>query len=211
MKHALRIGWFALLVSSTSMVAQTDVSYSEPINRISFPDPINFNGNEYFLAKSNQNSATWVQQQYVMHDDNVEDYKELINISYFDKAIDLDMAVDQKLEFLQKKQQNTNDKYYTVQITESPDGKEVIVDYMMSFPATDTEEAFVEYNIDRFKTLDSGNKKAFIIFTFSKRLVGDPKYGSKSLSKERSKLMEQMITTQIPAISYKPTEIDKKK
>lgn len=180
----------------------------EVIDRLNIPGPLTFNENEFLLALSKQNSATWAQQQYIMRDDVLSNYKELINISYFDKEIDMEMAIKQKVEFVDKRR--SKDKYSFVNVTESPDGKEIIVDYLTTETPAEGEP-YAEYNLDRFKNFNVNGKKSFIIFSYSKRLEGDLKYAAKSLSKERNKLMETAITTTIPPVTYKPTEVEKKK
>ena len=180
----------------------------EIIERLNIPGPLTFNENEFILAMSRQNSVTWAQQQYIMRDDVLKNYKELINISYFDKEIDMETAIKQKVQFVEKRR--SKDKYSFVNVTESPDGKEIIVDYLTTETPAEGEP-YAEYNLDRFKNFDTGGKKSFIIFSYSKRIAGDLKYASRSLSKERSRLMEAAITTAIPPVTYKPTEVEKKK
>ena len=180
----------------------------EIIERLNIPGPLTFNENEFILAMSRQNSVTWAQQQYIMRDDVLNNYKELINISYFDKEIDMETAIKQKVEFVEKRR--SKDKYSFVNVTESPDGKEIIVDYLTTETPAEGEP-FAEYNLDRFKNFDTNGKKSFIIFSYSKRIAGDLKYASRSLSKERSRLMEAAITTAIPPVTYKSTEVEKKK
>ena len=180
----------------------------EIIERLNIPGPLTFNENEFILAMSRQNSVTWAQQQYIMRDDVLNNYKELINISYFDKEIDMETAIKQKVQFVEKRR--SKDKYSFVNVTESPDGKEIIVDYLTTETPAEGEP-YAEYNLDRFKNFDTGGKKSFIIFSYSKRIAGDLKYASRSLSKERSRLMEAAITTAIPPVTYKPTEVEKKK
>ena len=182
----------------------------EVIDRLNIPGPLTFNGNEYFLTWSKQNSATWAQQQYILRDDDFNNYKELINISYFDKEIDIEMAVKQKVEYVENRKERTQDKYSFVSVTESPDGKEIIVDYLVTVVPKEGE-SYAEYNIDRFKNFDANGKKSFLIFSYSKRIAGDLKYSSKALSKERNKLMEAVITTAIPNVTYKPTAVEPKK
>lgn len=180
----------------------------EVIDRLNIPGPLTFTDNEFILAMSKQNSPTWVQQQYIMRDDDLNNYKELINISYFDKEIDMETAIKQKVDFVEKRR--SKDKYSFMDVTESPDGKEIIVDYLTTETPKEGEP-YAEYNLDRFKSFDMGEKKSFIIFSYSKRIAGDLKFAARSLSKERSRLMEAAIKTAIPPVTYKPTEVDKKK
>lgn len=182
----------------------------EVIDRLNIPGPLTFRENEYILTWSKQNSPTWAQQQYILRDDDFNNYKELINFSYFDKEIDIETAVKQKVEYVEKRKERTQDKYSFVSVTESPDGKEIVVDYLVTVVPQEGE-SYAEYNIDRFKNFDAGGKKSFLIFSYSKRIVGDLKYASKSLSKERNRLMEGVITMAIPPVTYKPTAVEAKK
>lgn len=205
---------FALTSSFHSQETKTEdataAAPTEVIDRLNIPGPITFNANEYFLTWSKQNSATWAQQQYILRDDDFKNYKELINISYFDKEIDLETAVKQKVEYVEKRKEKTQDKYSFVGVTESPDGKEIIVDYLVTVVPKDGE-SYAEYNIDRFKNYDVSGKKSFVIFSYSKRVAGDLKYAAKALNKERSRLMEAVITTAVPVVTYKPTPVEPKK
>ncbi|MDP9954937.1 hypothetical protein J2X97_000574 [Epilithonimonas hungarica] len=199
------------LIFTSAFHAQETTTSAAPIEiteRLNIPGPLKFGENEFFLALSKQNSPTWVQQQYIMRDDELSNYKELINISYFDKEIDMETAIRQKVDFVEKRR--SKDKYTFVEVTESPDGKEIIVDYLTT-ETPNEGEPYAEYNLDRFKSFDTGEKKSFIIFSYSKRIAGDLKYSSKSLSKDRGRLMETAIKTAIPSVTYKPTEVDKKK
>lgn len=210
---AISIGltFSSLVYSQETKTEEVPVSAPvEVIDRLNIPGPLTFRENEYFLTWSKQNSPTWAQQQYLLRDDDFKNYKELINISYFDKEIDMEMAAKQKVDYVEKLKEKNQDKYAFVGVTESPDGKEMIVDYLITVSPKEGE-SYAEYNIDRFKSFDANGKKSFLIFSYSKRLAGDLKYASRSLSKERSKLMEAVITTAVPPVTYKPTAVDPKK
>lgn len=217
MKNKILLSAFCLFALSTTFHSQEtkteETAVSAPIeviDRLTVPGPLTFNENEYFLTWSKQNSATWAQQQYILRDDDLNNYKELINLSYFDKEINLETAVKQKVEYVEKRKERTQDKYSFVGVTESPDGKEIIVDYLVTVVPQEGE-SYAEYNIDRFKNFDVNGKKSFLIFSYSKRIAGDLKYASKALSKERNRLMEAVIKTVIPTVTYKPTAVEAKK
>lgn len=217
MKNKILLSAFCLFALTSTFYSQETKTEESPvsapievIDRLTVPGPLSFNENEYFLTWSKQNSATWAQQQYILRDDDFNNYKELINLSYFDKEIDLETAVKQKVEYVEKRKERTQDKYSFVGVTESPDGKEIIVDYLVTVVPQEGE-SYAEYNIDRFKNFDVNGKKSFLIFSYSKRIVGDLKYASKALSKERNRLMEAVIKTAIPTVTYKPTAVEAKK
>ncbi|RRQ46517.1 hypothetical protein [Chryseobacterium sp. SC28] len=217
MKTKILLSAFSLFAFASAFHSQetktdeaTAAAPAAVIDRLNIPGPLTFNNNEYLLTWSKQNSPTWAQQQYIMRDDDFNNYKELINISYFDKEIPLETAVKQKVEYVEKRKEATKDKYSFVNVTESPDGKEIVVDYLVTVVSKDAEP-YAEYNMDRFKSYDAGGKKSFVIFSFSKRIAGDLKYATKALSKQRNQLMEAIITTPVPPVTYKPTAVESKK
>ncbi len=183
-----------LLISSLSLIkAQEEVVP----DLLSIPGPIELDGTEYFLSWSKQASKTLFRQQYLPRDETIENFTQLIDFSYFSKEIELELAVRQKVESIQKR--GKSDKYVKVNVTESPDGKEFIVDYFIS-ESPEKGDAYVEYNIYRFKSIESGNQKSFLILDFAKRVYGDLKSASKSLARQRDHLMITAIEYKIPDI-----------
>ena len=208
---SIGLAFSSLIFSQETKTEETASSAPvEVIDRLNIPGPLTFRENEYFLTWSKQNSATWAQQQYILRDDDFNNYKELINLSYFDKEIDIETAVRQKVEYVEKRKERSQDKYSFVNVTESPDGKEIVVDYLVTVVPKEGE-SYAEYNFDRFKNFDINGKKSFLIFSYSKRITGDLKYATKALSKERNRLMEAVITFAIPPVTYKPTAVEAKK
>ncbi|SEF46522.1 hypothetical protein SAMN05421847_0065 [Halpernia humi] len=170
---------------------------------LNIPGPLEIDGTEFLLDWSKQKSATLYLQQYLPRDETIKTFTQLINISYFDKEIDLDDAVRQKVESFQNREKS--DKYSNVQVTESPDGTQFIVDGILT-ETPKNGNPYAEYGIYRFKKMTNGAKKSFIIFSYIKRSYGDVKYAAKSLSKERNKLMGLLIDFQIPVISLATTD-----
>ena len=169
-----------------------------PVDLISVPGPIEFNGSELLLNWSKQNSKTLSTQQFLPRDESIEDFTELLTFSFFNKEIEMEMAVRQKVDAIQKKAQN--DKFAKVNVTESPDGNEFIVDYTIS-EDSEKGEAFVEYNVYRFKQYDNKGAKSFLILSYVKRIYGeDFKGASKSFARQRDQLMTAMIVYKIPEI-----------
>lgn len=175
---------------------------------LNIPGPLEIDGTEFLLDWSKQQSATLYLQQYLPRDETIKSFTQLINISYFDKDIDLDDAVRQKVESFQKREES--DKYSKVQVTESPDGTQYIVDGILT-ESPKTGSPYAEYGIYRFKKITNGDKKSFLIFSYIKRSYGDVKYAAKSLDKERNKLMALIIDFEIPVISLGTTAVETEK
>lgn len=168
------------------------------INFLNLPNPLVLNDTEYYLDWSKQASKTLYLQQYLLKEEEIGTFTQMINVSYFDKEINLDDAVRQKVESFQKREKT--DKYSKVQVTESPDGTEYIVDGILT-ESPQNGNPYAEYGIYRFKTITNGDKKSFLIFSYIKRNYGELKASAKFLEKERNKLMEMLIDFKIPSIT----------
>ncbi len=164
---------------------------------LSFPNPIEYDGTEFYIIQSKQRSKTLFQEQYIPKDENFRDFNQLIDFSFFNKEIETELAVRQKVESVQQREKK--DKFAKVNVTESPDGKEFIVDYFIS-EAPENGDSYIEYNIYRFKNMENGGQKSFLIMSYAKRMYGDLKSAAKALAKQRDHLMATMIEYKIPEI-----------
>lgn len=182
-----------LLIGSLSFVKAQESAQSI----LSIANPIEFDGTEFFLNQSKQRSKTLFQEQYIPKDESFENFNQLIDFSFFNKEIEMELAVRQKVEMVQNRREK--DKFSHVNVTESPDGGEYIVDYFISESPTNGD-SYVEYNIYRFKQSEIGGQKTFLMISYAKRIYGDLKSAAKSLSKQRNHLMSTMIEYKIPEV-----------
>lgn len=182
-----------LFISVLSFIkAQDDVP-----DLLSIPGPIEYDGSEYFLSWSKPISKTLYRQQYLPRDEQIENFTQLLDFSYFTKEIEIELAVRQKVEGIQQKAKT--DKFAKVNVIESPDGTEYIVDYFIS-ESPEKGDSFIEYNVYRFKSLTNGTDKSFLILSHAKRMYGDLKSSAKSMARQRDHLLTMMIEFKIPEI-----------
>lgn len=181
------------IVALSFLKAQDDA-----VDLISVPGPIEFNDTEFLLAWSKQPSKTLFRQQFLPRDERIEDYNQLLDFSFFNKEIEMELAVRQKVESIQNR--GEKDKFSKVNVTESPAGDEFIVDYFIS-EAPENGNSYVEYNVYRFKQFENGGQKSFLILFYSTRIYGDLKSSAKALAKKRDQLITNMIEYKIPAIT----------
>ena len=185
--------FLALFITSVSFLNAQETATSI----LSFPNPLEYDGTEFYLIQSKQRSKTLFQEQYIPKDENLRDFTQLLDFSFFNKEIEIELAVRQKVESVQQREKK--DKFAKVNVTESPDGKEFIVDYFIS-EAPENGDSYIEYNIYRFKNMENGGQKSFLIMSYAKRMYGDLKSSAKALAKQRDHLMATMIEYKIPEI-----------
>lgn len=174
----------------------------QPESILSMPNPIEFDGTEFYLVWSKQASKTLYREQYLPSDQRIENFTQLLDFSYFNKNIDIELAVRQKVESIQKIEDS--DKYARVNVTENPTGTEFIVDYFSS-NSPEEGEPYIEYALDRFISTQNGDHESFLIVTYAKRMYGDLKSNFKSLSRQRNHLMTTMIEYKVPEINVATT------
>ena len=172
---------------------------------LSIPNPLEYDGTEFFLARAKQRSKTLFQQQYIPKDEQLEHFNQIIDFSFFNKEIEMELAVRQKVESVQSRK---DDKFAKVNVTESPDGTEYIVDFYIS-EVPEKGDSFIEYDIYRFKKFDNGTQKSFLMLNYAKRIYGDLKSAAKLLAKQRDQLMTGMIEYKIPEIKVLAVETKK--
>lgn len=185
--------FLALLISSFSF----SNAQENETSILSFPNPIEYDGTEFYITQSKQRSKTLFQEQYIPRDENLQNFNQLLDFSFFNKEIETELAVRQKVESVQQREKK--DKFAKVNVSESPDGKEFIVDYFIS-EAPENGDSYIEYNIYRFKNMENGSQKSFLIMSYAKRMYGDLKSSAKALAKQRDHLMATMIEYKIPEI-----------
>ncbi|MBH1960673.1 MAG: hypothetical protein I8H68_11225 [Flavobacteriia bacterium] len=183
----------ALFISSVTLANAQEAETSI----LSFSNPLEYDGTEFYLVQSKQRSKTLFQEQFIPKDENLQDFTQLLDFSFFNKEIEMELAVRQKVESVQQREKK--DKFAKVNVTESPDGKEFVVDYFIS-ESPETGEPYVEYNIYRFKNMENGGQKSFLIMSYAKRMYGDLKSAAKALAKQRDHLMATMIEYKVPEI-----------
>lgn len=172
---------------------------SQVIERIGLKGPIDFNKTEFTLAWSQKPNANYFVQEYVPKNETVEKFNELITVNVFVLNTTVENAVQQKINELIKRKET--DKVCNFNVIESPDGKESILDCLLSVEKNGDLD-IVEFIIYRYKQIELENhQKALLIYSYSKRSYDKNimKF-LKGLSTERENLLNVMIAKEMPEI-----------
>jgi len=172
---------------------------SQVIERIGLKGPIDFNKTEFNLAWSQKPNANYFVQEYVPKNETVEKFNELITVNVFVLNTTVENAVQQKINELIKRKET--DKVCNFNVIESPDGKESILDCLLSVEKNGDLD-IVEFIIYRYKQIELENhQKALLIYSYSKRSYDKNimKF-LKGLSTEREHLLNVMISKEMPEI-----------
>lgn len=170
-----------------------------PVDRLGVKGPLEFNKINFKLAWTDKPNDIYYIQEYLPNGEKLESFTQMLTIHLFDTGIKTKDAVGQKVkELIERKK---TDAVCNYQVSESPDGKEFIVDFLLG-ESKDDKMTIVEFNVYRYKQIEiSKKKKAIIVFAYSKRSYGDDITNFfKTLKTDRTNYLNQMISADIPTV-----------
>ncbi len=191
MKKNIYLLIFLLLTSVTTQ--------AQVIDRIGVKGPIEFNKTKFSLAWSEKPNPNYFVQEYLPKNETVEKFNELITVNVFVMDITVENAIQQKVNELTKRKET--DKVSNFSVINSPDGKESILDCILSADKNG-ELDIVEFIIYRYKQIElENNQKALLIYSYSKRSYGKNITSFlKKLGNQRTELINIMISQELPKI-----------
>jgi hypothetical protein len=188
-----------LLLLATVLCSFTYIS-NNGVDRLGVTGPLTFSSTSFNLAWTDRPNDTYYIQEYVPTGEKVDNFNQMLTIHVFNTDNKLKNAVQQKIKELNNRKKT--DPTCNYQVTESPDGKEFIVDFLLGESKGD-KMTIAEFNIYRYKQVDIGDKKiGILVYAYSKRAYGDditPFY--KNLGNDRTKLLNEMIGSAMPEVA----------
>ena len=191
-----------LLCLTTIVLMSFSTFQNEPIDRIGVKGPIIFNNTRYHLSTAQRPNVDYYFQEYVPIDEAVKKFNQLITVNVFIRNSSLENAVQQKAGELNKRMEK--DKVCNYSITQGPDGKDSIIDCVLSYEK-DGEITAAEFVIYRFKEIELQNHtRAILIYSYSKRSYDTDIFDFfTSLPKDRKELLDLMSLQELPKIRIK--------
>jgi hypothetical protein len=169
---------------------------------LSIKGPLKYNQTNFDLKWSDRPNDKYYIQEYLPKGESLNDFNQMITIHLFDTNIKLKEAVNQKAKELDKRKET--DAVCNYQIIDSPDGKEFIVDFLIS-ESKDDKMTIAEFNVYHYRQIELDKKhKAIAVYAYSKRSYGDDITGFlKTLKNERNIHLNEMISLKKPLIKLK--------
>lgn len=190
---------YTLIVLSLSFFSFTTPS-DKVEDRLGVKGPLKFNNVNFNLVWSDKPSEKYYIQEYLPEGEKVESFNQMLTIHLFDTEIKIKDAVQQKIRELTKRKKT--DPVCNYVVTESPDGMEFMVDFLLGESKGD-EMTIVEFNVYRYKQVDLGaNKKGILIYAYSERSYGEAITPFlKTLKDDRTEYLNQMISDELPVVT----------
>ena len=190
---------YSLILLSLLFLSFT-ISSDKVEDTLGVKGPLKFNNIDFNLAWTDKPTENYYIQEYLPDGEKVESFNQMLTIHLFDTDINTKEAVQQKVKDLTKRKKT--DPVCNYVMTESPDGKEFMVDFLLGESKCD-KMTIVEFNVYRYKQVELGaNKKGILVYAFSKRSYGDditPFF--KTLRSDRTGYLNQMISAEIPLVA----------
>lgn len=188
-----------LIALSTLFFSFTNIT-NNPVDRLGVKGPLEFNKTNFKLAWTDKPNDSYYIQEYLPDGEKLESFNQMLTLHLFDTDIKTKDAVEQKLKELTERKKT--DAVCNYQVTESPDGKEFIVDFLLG-ESKDNKMTIVEFNVYHYKQIEiTKKKKAIVVFAYSKRSYGDDITSFlKTLKDDRTNYLNQMISADIPNVT----------
>ena len=186
---------FGLLTTFLSLT----VLAQSPVERLGVTACLEFDKTTFKLSWSDKPNDNYLIQEYLPEGETTAYFKQMLTIHLFITDIKTKDAVKKKVnELILRKKTDSTCNY---QVTESPDGKEFLVDFILG-ESKNNKMTIVEFNVYRYKQIQISKKqKAILIYAYSKRSYGDEITDFfNTLGKDRGKYLNEMISTGLPDI-----------
>ena len=187
-----------LIILTTILMSFTTFS-NDPVDRIGVAGPLTFNKKTFNLSWTDKPNDTYYIQEYLPTGEKSESFNQMLTLHLFDKDIKVKDAVKQKTKELEIRKKT--DPTCNYQVTESPDGKEFMVDFLLGESKGD-KMTIIEFNIYHYKQVDlSDKRKGILVYAYTKRAYGDDITPFlKNLRNDRTDLLNVMIGSEMPTV-----------
>lgn len=178
-------------VLSLSMIL-TDVT-----DRLGIRGPLIFGNSQFELAWSDKPNKNYYIQEYVPKGEQVENFNQMLTIYLLTKDVSAESELQQKVNWLTERKKS--DPICNYQISESPDGKEFILDFLVG-ESKNGKMTIVEFNVYRYKNIEIEGQNALLVSAYSKRSYGDGiSPFLTTLRADRSLYLNEMIFLSLPS------------
>ncbi|WP_333601007.1 hypothetical protein [Flavobacterium sp.] len=187
-----------LLVFCLALLSFTQSS--EPVDRLGVKGPLTFGETSFGLSWSEHPNDFYYIQEYLPKGETSSTFTQMLTLHVFDKKITAEAAMRQKVKELELRKKT--DPVCNYQVNVSPDGKEYIVDCLLSQSQGD-KLTIVEFNAYRYTQIPLGaNKTGILVYAYSKRSYGDAVTNFlKQLGDDRAAMLHTMMYAIVPPIT----------
>jgi hypothetical protein len=174
------------------------ISVEDAVDRLGLKGPLSFNNTSFELAWTDKPNNNYYVQEYIPNNEQIEKFNQMLTIHLFTSQVTPDIAVRQKVNWLIDRKKT--DKICNYKISESPDGKEFILDFLIG-ESSEGKMTIAEFNVYRYKQILIDGKSALLVSAYSRRSYGDTITSFlTTLNTNRATYLNEMITFSLPSL-----------
>jgi len=181
--------------------------YSQPAinsieNYFGIPKNIQFENVDYTLSWSAHPNKVYFKQEYLPRGQNPDHFSNMLMIDFAEGDFTAKDVANNKIGTLQERKKT--DPVCNYELIESPDGKEFILDFLMSVSANEKVN-LVEWNCYHYKSYtDKAGHKGVVLYGISNRAYDDGVTPFlQNLPKQRKDIINAIIKFPIPEIQIR--------
>ena len=141
------------------------------VDRLSLPDPIEFNGESYRLSWSSHPTPYYYRQEYLPPGQTSERFQRMVLIETSVRGVDVNGAVAAQVNRLNKRK--STDPTVNFAAFKNPKNGEIVLDFILSAKDPKGEDV-VEWNAYRYAAWrGKGGESGVLLFGISRRAYGD--------------------------------------
>jgi hypothetical protein len=160
---------------------------------------VEFNGTTYDLGWTSHPRDDYYIQEYFPKGETPEKFTRMMTVQVLRQDVELHQAVMDKMKELE--QRKLTDALCQYALTESPDSKEFILDFLVS-DAKDDKLGEVEFNIYHYTKAEIGGKPALVLYFYTAKSFGDDITPfMEGLGTQRVELLNRMAEMALPAVT----------
>lgn len=192
----MKITLISLITLVLSFLSVSD----DVIDRIGVKGPLEFDNVNFRLEWSDKPKDYYYIQEYLPEGEKPETFNQMLTLHLFETDMSLNEAVQQKAKELSRRKYT--DPLCNYQVTGSPDGKEFMIDFLLS-ESKGEEMTIAEFNVYRYKEVYPGkDKKGILVYTYSKRSYGEDITGFLvKLKDDKINYLNEMALSNIPDVT----------
>ncbi|MES2265296.1 MAG: hypothetical protein V4520_00965 [Bacteroidota bacterium] len=193
---------FLALTILLTLLTTSQISFAQVANYYGTAESINFNGIDFNLAWSSHPNANYYKHEYIPKGENSEHFKNMLMLDFIKGDFKLKDAVQLQIDKIQERKKT--DAVANYDLVESPDGKEFILDFLMS-TTKDNKVNLVEWSAYHYKSYtDKAGHTGVLLFAISHRAYdNDVDTFLKSLTEYRMENRKALIKFPMPEIQIK--------
>lgn len=177
-------------------------SSAQVVNYYGTPESINFNGIDFSLSWSSHPNTIYYKHEYIPRGENSERFNNMLMLDFIEGDFKLKDVVQLQIDKIQDRKKT--DAVANYDLIQSPDGKEFILDFLMS-TSKDGKVNLIEWNAYHYKSYtDKAGHNGVLLFALSHRAYdNDVDTFLKSLREYRTENRNALIKFPTPEIQIK--------